>query len=1487
MQPIIDSADQLTPMKRAILEIRELRARLGKIEQQRTEPIAIVGAGLRLPGGVHDLESYWDLLRSGRDAITEVPPTRWDIDQWYDADPVTPGRMYTRHGGFLDAVDVFSPSFFGINGREAASMDPQQRLLLEVAWEALEHAGQSAERLSGARAGVFIGLGNSDYGRMLARDPGRLDVYFATGNAPSVAAGRIAYLLGLEGPAVTVDTACSSSLTAVHLACQSLRARECDLVLAGGVNLILSPEINVTFSKAQMMAVDGRCKTFDARADGYVRGEGCGVVVLKRLSDALANRDRILAVVRGSAINQDGRSNGLTAPNGPSQVSVIREALADAGVAPEHVGYVETHGTGTSLGDPIEVQALGEVLCRGRSADQVLMLGAAKTNIGHLEAAAGVAGLLKAVLVLRHGEIPPNLHFSTPNPLIPWEQFPLAVPTTHQHWPAGPSGRIASVSAFGFSGTNTHVVLAAAPDSGLDPADRERPLHILPLSAKSDTALQALVERYRHTLSPGAVEATPARLADICFTAATGRSHFEHRLAVSGSSAGEINARLTAFTAGQELPGMARGTTARPEPPSVAFLFTGHGAQYVQMGYHLFETQPTFRAALERCDAVLQPILGRSLFEILYPSDGDGSWLDQMAYGQPALFALQYALSELWRSWGVEPTVVVGHSIGEYAAACVVGLFSLEDGLRLTAARGRLLQSIPQHGAMAAVFADEGLVTTAIARHRGQVTIAAVNASDSTVISGPVAALDAVLTDLRSAGIEVRRLRIAQASHSPLVDPVVDDLVRAAADVAFRPPRLALVSSMTGQLVSEREAGRPDYWGQHLRQPVRFADAYRTVLAQRCDAFIEIGPHPVLIGTVQRADHEARGVWAPSLRRGRADWEQLLESVGALYVNGVSLDWEGFDRDYPRRRTSAPTYPWDRQRYWADWIVDAGQHRTEATDEPPVAGAAWTATVSAAERQAGLAPLDLHVDRFSEIWARMDRLATAYVVQALRSFGLFSRVGESLTLDEVMAQCRAAPTYRSLIERWLGHLVEDGLVVEVEAHYRCLQPLPAPPLSDLDREAAAVLADAPQVLDWMRRCGQSLAAVISGAESSLETLFPAGSCETVDFIYQQWSLARYFNGIVRSVVESRPRRNSGGMLRVFEIGAGTGGTTASLLPALDGWTAEYQFTDVSDFFLTRAQERFAAYGFVQYGRYDLECVPAEQGYASGSYDVVVGANVVHAARDLDAALAHARDLLSPGGLLVLYETTTHPRWMDVTTGLIEGWQRFEDAWRGNHPLLTAERWDTALRTAGFDEVLALPRSTSPAAILGQHVILARCPSAARDRLQPPASSVPGPLTARVEPPPTGSAASQAESAVSGGLQRLREMLPDERHEQLVTTVRAQVLQTLRLEPSQPLDRHLGLMELGLDSLMAIELRDRLTRMLGLERRLPATLVFDFPTIDAIASYLGGALAAPHAAPVPQQGAADRSASMAAGRTDVGSLSDDEVEALLLAKLENL
>ncbi len=881
------------------------------------EPIAVIGLSCRFPGA-DSPEAFWQLLRDGVDAITEVPADRWDVDSYYHAGPITRGKMNTRWGGFLRDADRFDPQFFGISPREAARMDPQHRLFLEVAWEALERAGHASSQLAGSRTAVFAGISSTDYSWILLKDPDRIDAYTGTGNAHTIAANRISYLLDLRGPSMAVDTACSSSLVAIHLACQSLRNGESDVALAGGVNLLLSPELTITFSQARMMASDGRCKTFDARADGYVRGEGCGVVVLKRLSDALRDGDNVLAVVRGSAVNHDGRSNGLTAPNGPAQQAVIREALTDAGVTPDQISYVEAHGTGTPLGDPIEIQSLRAVLEEGRAPDQSYLVGSVKTNVGHLEAAAGIAGFIKIVLSLTHEAIPPHLHLQEVNPHISLDGAPLVFPTTLQPWPRGGTPRLAGVSSFGFGGTNAHVVLSEAPViEGLPiPEDQlERPLHILSLSARSESALRNLARSYADHLAD-----TPAALPDICFTANAGRSHFEHRLAVVAASTEHLREHLTAYANGEAAAGIALGEVRYNNRPRVAFLFTGQGAQYPGMGRLLYDTQPTFRAALDRCAEILRPILERPLLSVIYPERPDDPLLNETAYTQPALFSLEYALAELWRSWGIQPDAVMGHSVGEVVAACVAGVFNLEDGLTLIAERARLMQSLPHDGMMAAIFADEARVRAALEPYLDRVSIAALNSPTNTVISGQREAVQDILRALEAQGVDARPLAVSHAFHSPLMEPILEPFEQAAGRLSFQPPGIPLVSNLTGGALEPGFVPGADYWRQHVRSPVRFADGVAALSDH--DIFLEIGPRPTLLAMARQCLPDSQAAWLPSLREGQDDWQVMLGALGDLYVRGMVIDWASFDAGYPRRRVMLPTYPFERDRYWFETAQD-------------------------------------------------------------------------------------------------------------------------------------------------------------------------------------------------------------------------------------------------------------------------------------------------------------------------------------------------------------------------------------------------------------------------------------------------------------------------------------------------------------------------------------------------------------------------------------
>jgi acyl transferase domain-containing protein/acyl-CoA synthetase (AMP-forming)/AMP-acid ligase II/acyl carrier protein/predicted alpha/beta-fold hydrolase len=877
-------------------------------------PIAIVGMGCRFPGA-NNPEAFWQLLCAGKDAITTVKE-RWEGEEW---------------GGFLEQIDRFDPQFFGISPREAREMDPQQRLLLEVSWEALENAGIAADTLAGSATGVFIGMSSSDYSQIRLRHQLEPDAYAGTGNAHSIAANRLSYFFDFLGPSLTVDTACSSSLVAVHLAVQSLQNGECDRAIAGGVNLILAPELTQTFARAGMMAADGRCKTFDASADGYVRGEGCGAIVLKRLSDAIADGDKILALIRGSAINQDGRSNGLTAPNGLAQRAVLRQALHNAGATPAAIGYVETHGTGTSLGDPIEVNSLKTVFLEGRSPNEPLWLGSVKTNIGHLEAAAGIAGLMKMVLCLQHEAIPPHLHLNTLNPHIDLQDTPISIPTQLQPWAKGERSRLAGVSSFGFGGTNAHVVLeesgVGSRELGVESRELvERPLHLLTLSAKSETALGDLVKSYAEYLT----DRPEVDLKDLCFTANAGRSRFNHCLAIATNSPAQLQEQLAAWGTGVEIDGLVSGTIQRDSKAKIAFLFTGQGSQYVGMGYQLYQTQPTFRLALERCAEILEPYLEQSLIEILYPEDWRAHpqstiphpQLDETAYTQPALFALEYALAQLWQSWGIEPSVAIGHSVGEYVAACIAGVFSLEDGLKLLAQRAKLMQALPGEGEMVAVFAEEATVEAAIAPYAEKVAIAAINGYQSIVISGEKEAVKQVIALLKERGIKTRKLQVSHGFHSPLMEPILAEFERIAREIQYSAPRLEIVSNLTGELAAENIA-TPQYWVNHIRQPVQFLSSIELLDQQGCQIFLEIGAKPTLLGMgrsiLEASPHPKDYLWLPSLRPGQTDWQQILHSLAVLFVQGIKIDWLGFDRDYRRQKVGGlPTYPFQRQRYWLE-----------------------------------------------------------------------------------------------------------------------------------------------------------------------------------------------------------------------------------------------------------------------------------------------------------------------------------------------------------------------------------------------------------------------------------------------------------------------------------------------------------------------------------------------------------------------------------------
>jgi len=1125
-------AEELSPVKRALVEIRRLRAELEVCRRGSLEPVAILGLAVRLPRGVTSPERFWKALANGEDLITPVPPERWDAYSYSSREPDQPGTMYDVHGGFLSDIDAFDADFFGIHPREAASMDPQQRILLELTWEALEHATIDPRSLMKTRTGIYLGMTNSDYGRLLMEDPRTIDGYTGVGAAGSIAAGRLAYFLGTQGPAMVVDTACSSSLVAVHQAVQSLRRGETDLAIVGATNLILSPEMNIGFSRTRMLSTDGRCKTFDASADGYVRAEGCCVIILKRLADAVRDRDRVLANIHGAAVNQDGRSAGITAPNGPAQEAVMREALANAALEPHAVSYVEAHGTGTPLGDPIEVRAIGAVYGIGRSHESPLLIGSVKTNLGHTEAAAGLTGLIKVVLMMQPGHgIAPHLHFTQPSPQIDWRQWPIEIPNHLIPWPNGSSTQYAGVSSFGFSGTNAHIIVASAERSEVSRgmvAQAPQEQYLLCLSAAQKAPLRALAERYIDYL-----QQSGESFGDICYTAATGRAKLPRRVALIARNAAQAVEMLQAWLAGRMVAGLMASAT-------------------------------------------------------------DGS------------------------------------------------------------------------------------------------------------VSSP---------------------------------------------------------QMSGD-----------------------------------------------VGALQRIQKE--------------------------YVHGESLRYADLASPFTACRVDLPVYPFQRKRFWFGAPPQMKrQQQHEGT---------WQSMRAAAERQSLQAPLGWSPESYPERFAALERLTRAHARNVLAAAEAFPN-GNPGSVDEVLRRCAFQPIYRNLLRRWLLGLAEDGVLIRADENFYAMSGLQSVELEPYWEDATQRMKDDAGAIAYLKQCGALLGDVLTGRKSALETLFPEGSFALAEGLYETSAQARYFNPIVatalRNVVEELGGKRN---VRVLEIGGGTGGTTAAILPSLPADKVEYWFSDISELFLNRTRRKFKEYPFVRYALCDLDRDFEEQGLPQGMFDLVVAANVIHAARDLESALRRVQSVLSPGGALVLLETTRHHSWFDMSTGLIEGWQHFTDADRQEHPLLNVDQWHSILDRTGFVDSVAFPSIDSQASHLGQHVLLAR----SRDIAESQSRGVSRTETPRVEKhigramlTPLAQGHTNAAFAES-----LRDVPFETREDAVSAVVKQTVCQVFRLDvsPDELGDRD-RLSDLGMDSLIALELRSELSKRLGLEGMISSTVAFDTGTVGELVHFLSDML----------------------------------------------
>jgi len=1559
-----DDQKALEYLKRARVELRKTRKSLSEVERRAHEPVAIVGMSCRYPGGARSPEEMWNLIVAGTDVISEFPTDRgWDMDRLYDPDPDHSGTSYSREGGFLYDAGDFDPEFFAISPKEALAMDPQQRLLLETAWEALEDAEIDPHSLRGTRTGVFTGITFAGYGagreELIAEG---LEGFGYTGTTSSVASGRVAYTFGFEGPAVSVDTACSSSLVAMHWACQALRAEECSMALAGGVNVMAVPDAFVEFSAQRISAPDGRCKSFAQAADGAGWSEGVGMVLLERLSDAVRNDRRILGLVRGSAVNQDGASNGLTAPNGPSQQRVIAQALANARLSAAQIDAVEAHGTGTALGDPIEAQALIAAYGQDRAQGHPLWLGSVKSNIGHTAAAAGVAGVIKMVMAMRHGVLPRTLHVDEPSAKVDWSAGRISLLTEAQPWEHGDEPRRAGVSSFGISGTNAHLLLEEPPspraavsvtgdgvggdtadgDGNIDPRDTNdgecalkqdlpgmdrlaidvspgtRDAGVLPflLSGHNAEALCAQA-RYLHeymTRSP------VPDMADVALSL-TGRSVFGHRAAILASGHDELLKGLDGLSTDRLVPGVIQGRGVTGGVRALAFLFTGQGAQRIGMGRELYELFPVFRDALDEVCAELDPHLERPLLEVLFAFEGapEAGLIDRTIFTQTGLFALEVALFRLLDSFGVCPDFLIGHSIGELIAAHLAGVFSLQDACTLVAARGRLMDELPANGAMVSVAASELEVAHLLESYSGRVTLAAVNGPASVVVSGDEDAVMEIGSLFRERGTKTKRLRVSHAFHSQHVDAMLDDFREMARSLSFGAPRIPIVSNLTGEPVAAERICSPEYWIEQVREPVRFMDGINWLRSHGVSNFLELGPDGVLSamiqsyldghpGTVQDPEitDDVAGsdpvVTVPLLREDRTEGRALLGALAEVWVSGTGVDWSRSLTASDANSVSLPTYAFQRKRYWLTTHTNAQSQTAGAFDagSGPLFRMDWSSVPISTESSAPL----LLVGGISH--ALKASLADAgYSVQTHADLNALGEVflDAGVSCETLLVDCEPN---------------DPGESVAGEPSEVCVD-------RDTDREPGLMHETACRVLDMMqawlsdkrfsalRLVLLTKGAVAVGAEDALPGLAQSpvwglvrsaqsenpGRFALIDIDNDEESFDVLAGGLalnepqlaVRKGVVYVPRVKPLGLTSLESVAGDHGHGTVLVTGGtggLGGRAARHSVEAHGVDHLLLASRRGEDAEGARELKAGLQALGAEVRIEScdvGDREQLEGllhsvgnehplGAVVHTAGILDDGVI---DTLTAGRLEEVLAPKADAAWylhkltegMDLSMfvmfssaagtlgnpgqGNYAAANAFLDALAGHRRArglaATSMVWGpweqssgmtasmsesdrSRMERSGIDAISAEHglQMFDGALGAGEAVVLGMPLRPTALRAQARMGMLPAILASLM--PGSRRSENKRDESLS---RRLASMSRPERAETVIELVRTQVATVLGYAPSDPINIERSFKDLGFSSLTALELRNRLSTVTGLD--LPATLIFDHPTAAAVASYL--------------------------------------------------